>query len=101
MANPATAPLLATNERQKSRKGLTCAASAKASAGSIGGGGVVWVETELPPESVPGAAAPTPVRRFAVVQDTGGAITGHGRVERLLDVPARQDSNRPGLASRR
>jgi membrane-bound lytic murein transglycosylase A len=44
-------------------------------------GGVVWLETELPPESVKGAARPTPLRRFGVVQDTGGAITGHGRVD--------------------
>lgn len=44
-------------------------------------GGIVWFETELPPESVPGAAVPTPLRRFGAVQDTGGAITGNGRVD--------------------
>lgn len=41
-------------------------------------GGIVWFETTLPPE---GAGAGVPVRRFGVVQDTGGAIRGHGRVD--------------------
>jgi len=46
-------------------------------------GGIVWFETVLPPESAGGVAdrPAAPVRRFGVVQDTGGAITGHGRVD--------------------
>ncbi|MHB8836732.1 MAG: murein transglycosylase A [Candidatus Methylomirabilia bacterium] len=44
-------------------------------------GGVAWFETTLPAAATPGAPAPVPVRRFGVVQDTGGAITGHGRVD--------------------
>jgi len=44
-------------------------------------GGVAWIETTLPAAATPGAPSPVPVRRFAVVQDTGGAITGHGRVD--------------------
>jgi len=44
-------------------------------------GGIAWIETTLPAAATPGAAAPVPVRRFGVVQDTGGAIAGHGRVD--------------------
>ena len=44
-------------------------------------GGIAWIETTLPAAATPGAPAPVPVRRFGVVQDTGGAITGHGRVD--------------------
>jgi membrane-bound lytic murein transglycosylase A len=44
-------------------------------------GGIAWIETTLPAAATPGAPSPVPVRRFAVVQDTGGAITGHGRVD--------------------
>jgi membrane-bound lytic murein transglycosylase A len=44
-------------------------------------GGAAWFETTLPATATPGAPAPVPVRRFGVVQDTGGAITGHGRVD--------------------
>ena len=35
-------------------------------------GGIAWIETVAPRAAV---------RRFGVVQDTGGAITGHGRVD--------------------
>jgi membrane-bound lytic murein transglycosylase A len=44
-------------------------------------GGIAWIETTLPASATPGAPSPVPVRRFGVVQDTGGAITGHGRVD--------------------
>jgi membrane-bound lytic murein transglycosylase A len=44
-------------------------------------GGIAWIDTTLPAAATPGAAAPLPVRRFGVVQDTGGAIAGHGRVD--------------------
>jgi membrane-bound lytic murein transglycosylase A len=44
-------------------------------------GGIAWFETTLPAAATPGAPSPVPVRRFGVVQDTGGAITGHGRVD--------------------
>jgi membrane-bound lytic murein transglycosylase A len=44
-------------------------------------GGVAWIETAPPQAATPGGATPTPLRRFGVVQDTGGAITGHGRVD--------------------
>jgi membrane-bound lytic murein transglycosylase A len=44
-------------------------------------GGIAWIETTLPAAATPGAPSPVPVRRFGVVQDTGGAITGHGRVD--------------------
>jgi membrane-bound lytic murein transglycosylase A len=44
-------------------------------------GGLAWIETTLPPAATPGASAPVAVRRFGVVQDTGGAISGHGRVD--------------------
>jgi membrane-bound lytic murein transglycosylase A len=44
-------------------------------------GGIAWIETTLPSAATPGAPSPVPVRRFGVVQDTGGAITGHGRVD--------------------
>jgi membrane-bound lytic murein transglycosylase A len=44
-------------------------------------GGIAWIETTLPAAVTPGAPSPVPVRRFGVVQDTGGAITGHGRVD--------------------
>ncbi len=41
-------------------------------------GGLAWIETTLPSAA---SAPPLPLRRFGVVQDTGGAITGHGRVD--------------------
>jgi membrane-bound lytic murein transglycosylase A len=44
-------------------------------------GGIAWIETTLPAAATPGAPSPVPVRRFGVVQDTGGAIAGHGRVD--------------------
>ena len=44
-------------------------------------GGIAWIETTLPAAATPGSPSPVPVRRFGVVQDTGGAITGHGRVD--------------------
>jgi membrane-bound lytic murein transglycosylase A len=44
-------------------------------------GGIAWIETTLPAAATPGVPATVPVRRFGVVQDTGGAITGHGRVD--------------------
>ena len=44
-------------------------------------GGIAWLETTLPAAATPGSPAPVPVRRFGVVQDTGGAIAGHGRVD--------------------
>jgi membrane-bound lytic murein transglycosylase A len=46
-------------------------------------GGAAWFETTLPAAATPDApgAAPVPVRRFGVVQDTGGAISGYGRVD--------------------
>jgi membrane-bound lytic murein transglycosylase A len=44
-------------------------------------GGIAWIETTLPAAATPGAPSPVPVRRFGAVQDTGGAITGYGRVD--------------------
>jgi membrane-bound lytic murein transglycosylase A len=44
-------------------------------------GGLAWIETTLPAAATPGESAPVPLRRFGVVQDTGGAIAGHGRVD--------------------
>jgi membrane-bound lytic murein transglycosylase A len=44
-------------------------------------GGVVYFETTLPARSVEGAAEPLPFGRFGVMQDTGGAIRGHGRAD--------------------
>ena len=44
-------------------------------------GGIAWIETTLPAAATPGSPTPVPVRRFGVVQDTGGAITGHGRID--------------------
>ncbi len=42
-------------------------------------GGLAYIETEAAPS---GAVAPTrPLRRFMVVQDTGGVIRGHGRAD--------------------
>ena len=40
-------------------------------------GGLVYVETELP--TVEATDEPTSLHRFMLVQDTGGAIRGHGR----------------------
>ena len=41
-------------------------------------GGLVFYETNLPPEISPSKEI---LQRFAVVQDTGGAIRGHGRAD--------------------
>jgi membrane-bound lytic murein transglycosylase A len=60
---------------------LTPGRSVAMDAGLVPRGGVVWFETTLPAAAVPGAVAPAPLHRFGVVQDTGGAITGHGRVD--------------------
>jgi membrane-bound lytic murein transglycosylase A len=61
---------------------LTAGRSVAMDAHLLPKGGVVWFETTLPQ---PGAGREegggVPVRRFGVVQDTGGAITGHGRVD--------------------
>jgi membrane-bound lytic murein transglycosylase A len=47
----------------------------------VPGGGLVYFETSYPPGSFPGIAGAVPFSRFGVVQDTGGAIRGHGRVD--------------------
>lgn len=47
----------------------------------VPGGGLVYFETSYPPGSLPGVAGAVPFSRFGVVQDTGGAIRGHGRVD--------------------
>jgi membrane-bound lytic murein transglycosylase A len=47
-------------------------------------GGLAYVETELPdpaPRPENGSAHTTPLRRFFLIQDTGGAIRGHGRAD--------------------
>ena len=44
-------------------------------------GGLVWFETNYPDGSVEGARGPVPIGRFGTVQDTGGAIRGHGRAD--------------------
>lgn len=44
-------------------------------------GGLAFIETELPVFDSDKIMAWKPVRRFALVQDTGGAIRDHGRVD--------------------
>jgi membrane-bound lytic murein transglycosylase A len=44
-------------------------------------GSLVWFQTSYPRESVEGAAGPVPFSSFATLQDTGGAIRGHGRAD--------------------
>ncbi len=44
-------------------------------------GGLVYFETRYPRESMAGRDEARPISRFGVVQDTGGAIRGHGRVD--------------------
>jgi len=44
-------------------------------------GGLVFIETEIPLFDQGKISDWIPVRRFALVQDTGGAIQGHGRVD--------------------
>jgi len=60
---------------------LTPGRSLAADARLVPKGGAAWFETTLPPAATPGATAPVAVKRFGVVQDTGGAITGHGRAD--------------------
>jgi len=60
---------------------LTAGRSLAMDARLVPKGGIAWIETTLPAAATPGAPAPVPVRRFGVVQDTGGAIAGHGRVD--------------------
>ena len=47
----------------------------------IPGGGLAFIETELPVFEDCELTGWRPVRRFVLVQDTGGAIRGHGRVD--------------------
>jgi membrane-bound lytic murein transglycosylase A len=42
-------------------------------------GGLAYVETELPDPADPSRSVP--LRRFFLIQDTGGAIRGHGRAD--------------------
>jgi membrane-bound lytic murein transglycosylase A len=44
-------------------------------------GSLVWFETSYPRGSVEGAPGPVPFSSFATLQDTGGAIRGHGRAD--------------------
>ena len=44
-------------------------------------GGLAFIETEFPVFDDGAITGWRPVRRFVLVQDTGGAITGHGRVD--------------------
>jgi membrane-bound lytic murein transglycosylase A len=60
---------------------LTPGRSIAADARLVPKGGAAWFETTLPPAAAPGARTPVALRRFGVVQDTGGAITGHGRAD--------------------
>jgi membrane-bound lytic murein transglycosylase A len=43
-------------------------------------GGLVFIETSYPPESLE-AGESARLRRFGVIQDSGGAIRGHGRAD--------------------
>lgn len=47
----------------------------------VPGGGLAFIETELPVFENGELSGWKPVRRFVLVQDTGGAIKGHGRVD--------------------
>jgi membrane-bound lytic murein transglycosylase A len=47
----------------------------------VPGGGLAYIETELPVFDNGQITGWKPVRRFALVQDTGGAIREHGRVD--------------------
>jgi membrane-bound lytic murein transglycosylase A len=51
---------------------------------AVSPGGLVFIETELPVFENNIAVDQRPVRRFALVQDTGGAIRDHGRVDLFL-----------------
>ncbi|CAK8725074.1 peptidoglycan lytic exotransglycosylase [Candidatus Electrothrix aarhusensis] len=44
-------------------------------------GGLAFIETSYPPMNDAEQRKPRPLKRFAVVQDTGGAIRGHGRAD--------------------
>jgi membrane-bound lytic murein transglycosylase A len=44
-------------------------------------GGLAFIETEFPVFENGEMTGSRPVKRFVMVQDTGGAITGHGRVD--------------------
>jgi membrane-bound lytic murein transglycosylase A len=44
-------------------------------------GGLTFIETEFPIFDNGKITGWRPVRRFVLVQDTGSAITGHGRVD--------------------
>lgn len=44
-------------------------------------GGLAFIETEYPVFDEGGISGWMPVKRFVLVQDTGGAINGHGRVD--------------------
>jgi membrane-bound lytic murein transglycosylase A len=44
-------------------------------------GGLAFIQTEIPHVSEEEISASDPIQRFAVVQDTGGAIRDHGRVD--------------------
>ena len=47
----------------------------------IPAGGLAYIETELPVFDNDQIVDWKPVRRFVLVQDTGGAIRDHGRVD--------------------
>ncbi len=47
----------------------------------VPGGGLAYIETEIPLFDNDRIIAWKPVRRFVLVQDTGGAIRDHGRVD--------------------
>lgn len=44
-------------------------------------GGLAYIQTEIPHVSEGEISGSDPIQRFAVVQDTGGAIRDHGRVD--------------------
>ncbi len=44
-------------------------------------GGLAFIATSYPPMNDAEQRKPRPLKRFAVVQDTGGAIRGHGRAD--------------------
>ena len=44
-------------------------------------GSLAWLETTYPPEAFPEESGVRPLRRFGFIQDTGGAIRGHGRAD--------------------
>ncbi len=48
---------------------------------SVPSGGLAFIETELPVFENGEITGWNPVKRFVLVQDTGGAIRGHGRVD--------------------